>query len=58
MPQLRRKDGWWDMMTLQKAIKMLESEYERARKLAYVRNPLAYALYYVWKRADKERTKE
>lgn len=36
-------------MTLTKAIKLVEREYERARKLEYIRNPLAYALYKVWK---------
>ena len=41
-------------MTLEKAIKLLEKEYERARGLVFVRNPLAYALYQVWRLADKE----
>lgn len=39
-------------MTLEKAIKMLEEEYERAKKFEWVHNPLAYALHKVWKRAD------
>ena len=39
-------------MTLQKAIKLLEVEYERAKKLEYIRKPLAYALFQVWKKAD------
>ena len=39
-------------MTIEKAIKMLEEEYERAKKLDWVRNPLAYALFKVWKKAD------
>ena len=39
-------------MTLAKAILMLEKEYERAKGLSFVRNPLAYALYRVWKKAD------
>ena len=43
-------------MTLDKAIKLLEKEYERAQRLSYVHNPLAYALYQVWKVADRERT--
>lgn len=42
-------------MTLQKAIKLLEEEYERAKKLKYVRDPLAYALFRVWRVADRER---
>ena len=41
-------------MTIQKAIQLLEKEYERAIKLEYVYNPLAYALYQVWKKADNE----
>lgn len=43
------------MITLKKAIKMLEAEYERAKKLEWVHNPLAYALYQVWKKADERR---
>ena len=42
-------------MTLNKAIKLLEEEYEKAKKLEWVRNPLAYALYKVWKMVDRER---
>lgn len=43
-----------ETMTLEKAIKMLEDEYERAKKMDYVRNPIAYALHQVWKMADCE----
>ncbi len=39
-------------MTLEQAIEMLKTEYERAKKLEFVLNPLAYALYQVWKKAD------
>lgn len=42
-------------MTLEKAIKLIEAEYERAMKLEYIKNPLAYALYQVWKMADREK---
>lgn len=42
-------------MTLKKAIELLEAEYERAKKLEYVHNPLAWALYQVWKKADERR---
>ena len=42
-------------MTLQEAIKILETEYERAKKLEYVHNPLAFALHRVWRKADGER---
>ncbi len=42
-------------MTLEQAIDMLKAEYERAKKLEFVINPLAYALYQVWKKADRKR---
>ena len=42
-------------MTLETAVKMLESEYEKAKKMEYIRKPLAYALYRVWRKADRER---
>lgn len=41
-------------MTIERAIGFLRVEYEKAKRLAYVRNPLAYALYQVWKVADKK----
>ena len=43
-------------MTLEKAKKLLDEEYERAVRLAWVENPLAYALYHVWRTADAERS--
>ena len=39
-------------MTLEEAKKLLDEEYERAKSLDYVINPLAFALYQVWKKAD------
>ena len=45
-------------MTLKKAIKLLEEEYERAKKLDWVRNPLAYALFKVWRMSDTEGWRE
>lgn len=39
-------------MSLAKAITMLMDEYEKASRSEHVRNPLAYALYKVWKIAD------
>lgn len=41
-------------MTIVKAKELLDEEYARANELKYVRNPLAYALYQVWKKADAE----
>lgn len=40
-------------MTLEEVIELLKVEYERARGLKYVINPLAFALYEVWKKVDK-----
>ena len=40
-------------MDIQKAIKLLEQEYERAKKSPFVQKPLAWALYQVWRRADR-----
>lgn len=42
-------------MTIEKAKALIDEEYERAKKLEYVQDPLAFALYSVWKMADKER---
>lgn len=42
-------------MTLEDAIKLLEKEYERAQSMEYVKNPIAWALYQTWKKADKSR---
>lgn len=44
-------------MTLNKAKKLLEEEYEKAKNLKFVYNPMAYALYQVWRKADRERCK-
>lgn len=41
-------------MTLKRAIKLLEREYERAKTLKFVRKTLAYALFKVWKIAVGE----
>ena len=35
------------------AVYMLRDEYEKAKKDAEIRKPLAYALYEVWKYIDK-----
>lgn len=41
-------------MNLERAIKLLEGEYERAKKLEWIRNPVAYALHKVWRMADEK----
>ena len=38
---------------LQKTVKLLHKEYGKAKKNPVVRDPLAYALYQVWKKADE-----
>lgn len=38
-------------------VKMIETEYEKARKLDFVKKPMAFALYAVWKKIDKEGAK-
>lgn len=45
-------------MTLRQAVNMLEKEYDKAQTIDFVRNPLAYALYQVWKEADRQPPKE
>ena len=44
-----------DHMALWKAIGLLVKEYEKALNLEYVRKPLAWALYHVWKMVDEEK---
>ena len=41
-------------MDIEKAITLLRKEYEKVRHSPYIRNPLAFALYSVYKVADKE----
>ena len=45
-------------MSLDNAIEMLKAEYEKAKTIDFVKNPLAYALYHVWKAADKRGVKK
>ena len=44
-------------MTVQRALKLVEKEYEQAKKLEWIRNPLAYALFKVWRLVEKEAAK-
>lgn len=41
-------------MTLENAFVLIKQEYEKATESKYVNNPLAYALYQVWKIADRQ----
>ena len=38
---------------LLRAVKLLLKQYEHSKKSAYVRNPVAHALYHTWKHFDK-----
>lgn len=64
---LRKEDGWYfepieyyvpvesgPDKKLHKAIRLLEEEYERAKRMDFVHYPIAWALYQVWKVVDKE----
>lgn len=42
-------------MTIDNAVLLLRKEYERAKKLEYVHNPLAYAIYKVWRKEDENK---
>lgn len=37
---------------LQNAFKLIEIEYDKAKKCKHIRKPLAYAIYEVWRRVD------
>lgn len=41
-------------MTIKKAKELLEAYYEIGKATEYVRKPLAWALYQVWKQANEE----
>ena len=42
------------MTDLDKAIKVLKEQYEKVKKIGWIRNPIAYALYQTWKIFDKQ----
>lgn len=43
-------------MRIDTALKLIQEEYERAKALEFVRDPVAWALYQVWKKADERMT--
>lgn len=45
-------------MNINKAIMMLEAEYELAKQQERINDPVAYALYQVWKKADEDRMRK
>jgi hypothetical protein len=44
-------------VTLDEVIELLKEEYERAKGKEYVKDPLAFALYSVWKKVDSMKGK-
>lgn len=42
-------------MTLEQAIELLRKAYEQAKYIPYVKSPLAWALFQVWKTVDQMR---
>lgn len=40
---------------LEKAVRILEKEYEQAKKNPCIQNPIANALYHTWKQLDERR---
>ncbi len=40
-------------LKLDNAIKYLQKQYDKALKIDYIKNPLAWALYQTWKYVDK-----
>lgn len=40
------------MSEIEKAIIIIKEEYERALKLKYVNDPIAWALYHTWRKFD------
>ena len=44
--------------TLDEAIKILKANYEKAKRLSFVRQPVSWALYYTWQEVDKKENRE
>lgn len=40
-------------MELERVFELIKIEYEKSKKLGYIRHPLAYAIYKVWKYIDE-----
>lgn len=43
-------------MTVEQAKREVEKHFIRATKMKHIQNPLAWALYQVWKMADAEKS--
>ena len=41
-------------MTIDEAMKLLVEQYKKDKENEYIRDPVAHALYEVWKEADRQ----
>ena len=44
-------------MRIEDALNLVQKEYEKSKDLEFVRDPVAYSLYKVWKLADADKRK-
>lgn len=42
------------MIGIEEVIELLREEYARSKELDYVRDPIAFSLYRVWKKVDEK----
>ena len=42
-----------NMTEIDKAIQFLREQYERAKRIEFIHNPLAWALYQTWRHVDE-----
>lgn len=40
------------IVTMDKVIEDLKVEYERVKCISYIKDPIAYALYNIWRKAE------
>lgn len=43
-------------MSIDEAVELVRKQYENDIESAYIVNPVAHALYEVWKKADREKS--
>ena len=44
-------------VTIQRAIRLLREQYEKALEMPYIEKPLAWALYQVWQEVNRKEKK-
>lgn len=42
-------------MKIEDALNLVQKEYEKSKELEFVKDPVAYSLYKVWKLADADK---